>query len=347
MRGLSANISRFAVVVFLSVGVTSQATEFNREPTDAPILYEDFSGPGFPASFELFNPYPPWASGHAAMNVFVDEQELVFEHDGGFGVAVVLYEESFDIRDTSVEAVVRTSNEVRSLASVEWRLPSVLPSDSSSYISWGLQADENKGYLFVIEDNAVTVMQTAPVDVIADVSNHLELEIVGESQIRGYVDGNLLVDLQYDLSEWPELRPGVGVNSKSTNRKYFDDWLVRSRADEDEDGVYDVFDVCPGTDAEEDLMDGPAWVRWGVNRNLVMEDPDGRLTLYQNTKRNGPVPFGYQLHDTEGCSCGQILEACEEDGFGYGVGHFKFGCSNSVIETWVEGTGTSLDGRCE
>ena len=47
---------------------------------------------------------------------------------------------------------------------------------------------------------------------------------------------------------------------------------------------------------------------------------------------NGKNPTGrmYSIFSTAGCSCAQIIEACE-----YGQGHIKFGCSNSVMDTWT------------
>ena len=38
----------------------------------------------------------------------------------------------------------------------------------------------------------------------------------------------------------------------------------------------------------------------------------------------------YSTFTTAGCSCAQIIEPC-----GYGQGHTKFGCSNSVMDTWT------------
>ena len=71
------------------------------------------------------------------------------------------------------------------------------------------------------------------------------------------------------------------------------------------------------------------------------------------TSRNaGEVPSTTSLQATGGCGCQQILDACAAAGAPYGNGHYKFGCSNSVLEAWATGSGNSgvahPDGfRCE
>ncbi|MDH3284224.1 MAG: hypothetical protein OEQ13_05750 [Acidobacteriota bacterium] len=93
--------------------------------------------------------------------------------------------------------------------------------------------------------------------------------------------------------------------------------------DEDGDGVLDPDDLCAGTVIPE----GVPTHRLGTNRwALVDED-----SIFDTTHPNGNGPgFMFDLEDTAGCSCEQIIEM-----LGLGIGHTKFGCSNSAMLNWV------------
>jgi hypothetical protein len=93
--------------------------------------------------------------------------------------------------------------------------------------------------------------------------------------------------------------------------------------DEDGDGVMDWDDVCP----ETVIPEGVPTVRLGTNR-WALVDEDG---TFDTTHPNGNGPgFMFDIHDTAGCSCEQIIEAS-----GLGNGHRKFGCSNSAMMDWI------------
>ncbi len=93
--------------------------------------------------------------------------------------------------------------------------------------------------------------------------------------------------------------------------------------DEDKDGVGDDLDVCPMTV----LPESAASKGLGVNRFADI-DGDGVFNTVA-PKGNGPRK-SFDLHDTAGCSCEQIIE--EQ---GLGKGHIKFGCSIGAMKNWV------------
>lgn len=92
--------------------------------------------------------------------------------------------------------------------------------------------------------------------------------------------------------------------------------------DEDGDGIPDDDDLCAGTVIPEAVPT----VRLGVNR-WALVDGDG---VFDTTMPEGAGPvFHYDLEDTAGCSCAQII-----DMLGLGNGHERFGCSNSAMMEW-------------
>ncbi len=93
--------------------------------------------------------------------------------------------------------------------------------------------------------------------------------------------------------------------------------------DEDDDGVLDDEDVCPGTL----FPDAVPTVGLGVSRWSDM-DGDGVFDTIWPSSSVSPMPF--TIDDTAGCSCGQIITA-----LGLGGGLTKFGCSTGVMKTWV------------
>lgn len=94
-------------------------------------------------------------------------------------------------------------------------------------------------------------------------------------------------------------------------------------ADADGDGVLNVDDVCPGTTIPESI---PA-ESLGINR-FALTDGDGD---FDTVVKGHGTPHSYSIQDTTGCSCEQIADELD-----LGGGQTKFGCSNSVMETWVD-----------
>jgi hypothetical protein len=93
--------------------------------------------------------------------------------------------------------------------------------------------------------------------------------------------------------------------------------------DQDGDGILDEDDACPDTVIPESVPT----VRLGVNR-WALVDEDG---IFDTVHPNGMGPgFMFDLEDTAGCSCEQIIEET-----GLGLGHTRFGCSNSAMMEWI------------
>jgi len=105
-------------------------------------------------------------------------------------------------------------------------------------------------------------------------------------------------------------------------------WFVVDSCDEDGDGVNDGDDMCPET-----IADG--WTEeLGINR--WMWDGEWQTEAPDKKKGNGP-DFAPSIEYTYGCSCEQILDKMVEvTGFDFG-GHYKFGCSKSILEDWNRG----------
>ena len=93
--------------------------------------------------------------------------------------------------------------------------------------------------------------------------------------------------------------------------------------DEDKDGVSDDLDVCAATMLPEAVPTSEL----GTNR-FAETDGDGVFNTVE-PKGQGPRR-SYDIHDTAGCSCEQIIEAQDLDD-----GHAKFGCSIGAMEDWT------------
>ena len=102
--------------------------------------------------------------------------------------------------------------------------------------------------------------------------------------------------------------------------------LVGLFADSDNDGSFDVLDVCPATVIPESV---PTSGQLKPNRWALT---DGDFDFDTVTRGSGGGPMrSYSTVDTAGCSCEQIIEAQ-----GLRNGHTKFGCSISVMDDWVD-----------
>ena len=94
--------------------------------------------------------------------------------------------------------------------------------------------------------------------------------------------------------------------------------------DSDGDGVLDGIDLCLGTVFPE----GVPTAGLKPNRHALV-DAD---TIFDVLQPNGViVPSIYDLEQTGGCSCEQIIDA-----MGLGNGHRKFGCSKGVLKNWIK-----------
>ncbi len=94
--------------------------------------------------------------------------------------------------------------------------------------------------------------------------------------------------------------------------------------DADEDGVWDAIDHCPGTVIPESVPT----LELGTN-SFALTDDDG---VFDTTPSKGKGPQAwFDIFDTAGCSCEQIIAAQE-----LGEGHSKYGCSLGEMKEWVE-----------
>jgi len=105
-----------------------------------------------------------------------------------------------------------------------------------------------------------------------------------------------------------------------------DPLLVGLYGDDDNDGVFDVLDNCPGTVIPESV---PTSGQLNPNHWALV---DGDFDFDTVTKGKGKGPNrSYSTADTAGCSCEQIIEAQ-----GLGNGLSKYGCTIDVMDAWVE-----------
>ncbi len=181
----------------------------------------------------------------------------------------------------------------------------VAPNLSSEVLN--VHPDERYSFIFrgsaQVLDHAMTSSAVAPL-------------VTGFDFARGNADA--AVDLINDNGELYDL----AVRSSD-----HDGLVLFIFRDEDRDGVGDDLDVCRGTV----LPEGAASEGLGVNR-FADVDGDG---VFDTTPPKGKGPQrAYDIHDTAGCSCEQIVE--EE---GLGKGHLKHGCSIGAMDNWLRRVG--------
>jgi hypothetical protein len=94
--------------------------------------------------------------------------------------------------------------------------------------------------------------------------------------------------------------------------------------DDDGDGVVNADDLCPDTVIPESVPT----IHLGTNRWALVDDD---LVFDTEMPPGGGPGFAFDTEDTGGCSCEQIIEQSY-----LGLGHTKFGCSNSAMLEWVD-----------
>lgn len=100
--------------------------------------------------------------------------------------------------------------------------------------------------------------------------------------------------------------------------------------DDDNEGVLDDNDRCEGTSEVDSPLEG-----LGVNRQ-VWYGGEYFTTLIPGKKgQKSQTVSEFSLADTHGCSCEQILDIITSEEDSEMNGHYKFGCSKSVIEEWI------------
>ncbi|MFX1535403.1 MAG: hypothetical protein ACFFDI_14350 [Promethearchaeota archaeon] len=96
--------------------------------------------------------------------------------------------------------------------------------------------------------------------------------------------------------------------------------------DDDGDGVPNSQDECPDTVAD-DPSEGLGTNRWIWNEGWITNEPDKKS---DKKKAKGPK-VSFTIEQTHGCSCFQILEMSG----GEKEGHYKFGCSKGIIQSFI------------
>ncbi len=94
--------------------------------------------------------------------------------------------------------------------------------------------------------------------------------------------------------------------------------------DSDQDSVPDALDVC----SETEIPEAVPLISLGKNRYALVDDDEIFDTL---TPKGGGPGDTFEIEDTAGCSCEQIIDA-----LGLGRGHEKYGCSIGIMRTWVD-----------
>ena len=181
----------------------------------------------------------------------------------------------------------------------------VEPNLSSEVLN--IHPDERYSFVFggsaQVLDHAMTSSAVAPL-------------VTGFEFARGNADA--AVDLINDNGE------AVDLAVRSSDH---DGLVLYFFRDEDRDGVGDDIDVCRGTV----LPEAAASRGLGVNRFADI-DGDG---VFDTTPPKGKGPGrSYDIHDTAGCSCEQIVEEA-----GLGKGHLKHGCSIGAMDNWLRRVG--------
>jgi len=127
---------------------------------------------------------------------------------------------------------------------------------------------------------------------------------------------------QFGLRHTPPGNMGPGDPAPTASMIVIDD--IRILLDGDGDGVYDPDDNCPSTTLPETVV--PTTGQLGKNK-WALQNADG--TFVQAVPQDGSK-FSFDIADTRGCTCEQIIEAA-----GLGSGQAKNGCSTGVMLNWI------------
>ena len=137
-------------------------------------------------------------------------------------------------------------------------------------------------------------------------------EITGAEYGRGNADAALVL-IEDDVT------PG-NISLRSSDH---DGLVLYVLKDEDDDGVPNNADVCPGTVIPESVP-----TQTLKPNHFALVDADGVFDT--NVPRGGGPGVSFTVGDTAGCSCEQIIAATES-----GMGHTRFGCSLGLMRDWV------------
>jgi len=163
----------------------------------------------------------------------------------------------------------------------------------------------------------------------AQVLDHALTSQALDSSVRGFEYGRGNSDAAADLIN------DIGTPLRSSDH---DGLVLFITKDQDDDGVNDDADMCPGTVIPETLAKGLRVKHFA----LIDDDFDfdsisrkkhlQRFWSWKSKKKHGNRQ--YSTLDTAGCSCTQIASA-----LGLGKGKTKHGCSKGVMRYWIRKIG--------
>ncbi|MEM4662466.1 MAG: LamG domain-containing protein [Candidatus Diapherotrites archaeon] len=205
---------------------------------------------------------------------------------------------------------------------------------------------DGRYWLRISSDNRVqsniggTVTQTAPNVITRGNWHHVAVtfdksDSSQEGTVKIFVDGVEKVSSTRTFEpSTGNYRIGVGNTGSNPFKGLIDEVRIWNKAlagfpDEDNDGVNNEADLCPGTPKSDSIPTK----RVGVNRYIWLDSkwqtktPKGKMV----------VDAAMTMDHTYGCSCEQILDSMKATtGFDFG-GHYYFGCSKSILEDWHAG----------
>jgi hypothetical protein len=118
------------------------------------------------------------------------------------------------------------------------------------------------------------------------------------------------------------------------------DAVVDEGLDTDNDSVLGCsVDKCLGTVPDTAAVNGTTpTIALGENRHVWYGGSDFKTLVPVGKKgAKAVVNSTFNITDTYGCSCEQILDVLVEKTGGDFGGHYKYGCSKSVVEAWIAG----------
>ncbi|MFC1696623.1 6-bladed beta-propeller, partial [Pseudomonadota bacterium] len=160
----------------------------------------------------------------------------------------------------------------------------------------------------------------------------MTIDITGLSQVqRDNLDIYLHTDTDDDGIEDTFLAQGAAcvidgaIATCTVQITHFSAYVLIVPAGDDDDGDFlgASIDLCPGTT----LPEGVPTKQLGKNRWALI---DGDL-VFDTSPASNPVEATFTIAGTKGCSCEQIIKV-----LGLGEGQSKFGCSSSVMNSWIE-----------
>jgi hypothetical protein len=190
------------------------------DPAPNVVLCDDFSNPA-PQTTRTIVPWPDLTS----MQVAITGGTAVIKDPGSWSSSFVEWGSEMDFRDTSAEVDMTAKTASRSLSYIIWGEP-------PTYLSAGLQRDEQALYLHVVVNDVVVARLSGAAKMAPKQTQRVKMEIHADGQIQCSVDGKVVLTTKQDLSVFPAtLAPGIGANSYPSQEFTFDNFVVRKLTD--------------------------------------------------------------------------------------------------------------------